>query len=121
MTMTLAKRGLLSASFAALSFTTAAHAQAQEDATEDADRDVIYVTALKRQTALADTPLAVTVLNGDKLDEAGIQTILDLQNIAPSVQLTSDVFGVNINIRGVTTTDQTSKGTQGIAFNVDGI
>lgn len=88
---------------------------------EEARQDVVVVTALKRETALQDTPLALTVLDGDALGTAGVESIVDLQNVAPSVQIGRSDFGVTINVRGVTTTDQTSKGDQGIAFNVDGV
>ncbi|MEM6746326.1 MAG: TonB-dependent receptor [Pseudomonadota bacterium] len=114
----LARRELFWASNIALSFAIAAHAQAQD---LDVDEDVITVTALKRETVLGDTPLAVSVLDGEGLDEAGVQTILDLQNVAPSVQIGRNDFGVTVNIRGVTTTDSTSKGQQGISVNADGI
>ncbi|MEM8935611.1 MAG: TonB-dependent receptor [Pseudomonadota bacterium] len=119
---TIAKRGMMCASTLALSFATAANVQAQDGPAADAsERDVITVTALKRETVLSDTPLAVSVLSGDSLNEAGVETILDLQNVAPSVQIGTGDLGVTINIRGVTTTDITSKGQQGIAVNVDGV
>ena len=83
--------------------------------------DVVIVTAMKRETASLDTPIALSVFGESVLKEAGIQSIDDLQNIAPSVHIDPSPFGSVINIRGVTTTDNTSKGDQGIAFNVDGI
>ena len=79
------------------------------------------VTAEKKTETASKTPVALSVFTGDTLKEAGVVSIADIQNIAPGVSMGRDNFGVNINIRGVTSTDNTSKGDEGIAFNVDGI
>ncbi|HUO21728.1 MAG TPA: TonB-dependent receptor [Caulobacteraceae bacterium] len=81
----------------------------------------VIVTAEKRDTTIARTPLAVTAYTGQTLKDQGIVNVSDLQNVSPSVVVGRDNFGVNIAIRGVTTTDNTSKGDEGISFNVDGI
>jgi iron complex outermembrane receptor protein len=81
----------------------------------------IVVTAEKKSELASRTPVALSAFGGDSLKSAGIVSIADIQNIAPGVNMGRDGFGVNINIRGVTSTDNTSKGDQGIAFNVDGI
>ena len=81
----------------------------------------VVVTATKRSETVEKIPEAITVLGGQDLRTEGINSVSDLQNLAPGVNIGRDVFGVNINIRGVTTTDTTSKGEQGIAYNVDGI
>ncbi|MEL7028688.1 MAG: TonB-dependent receptor [Pseudomonadota bacterium] len=120
----LARFGLIGTSTLAIACVASANAYAQDAepaAAASNPVDVITVTALKRETVLADTPLAVSVLSGESLNEAGVQTILDLQNVAPSVQIGTGPLGVTVNIRGVTTTDLTSKGQQGIAVNVDGV
>ena len=88
--------------------------------TDDTIVEVI-VTAQKRSETASKTPLAITAFTGDNLKASGVVSVSDLQNIAPAVNIGKDGFGVNINIRGVTTTDTTSKGEQGISFNVDGI
>lgn len=83
--------------------------------------DSIVVTATKRAESPSKIPVAISVLEGDQLRTMGVVSVSDIQNVAPGVSVGRDVFGVNINIRGVTTTDTTSKGEQGIAFNVDGV
>jgi iron complex outermembrane receptor protein len=113
--------GALLGMAAAHLFAPLAAAQSADSSAEAAVLEEVVVTAMKRETVLQDTPVALTVLDGDTLQDAGIQSINDLQNIAPSVQINASPFGSVINIRGVTTTDNTSKGDQGIAFNVDGI
>jgi iron complex outermembrane receptor protein len=81
----------------------------------------IIVSATKMGSALEDTPIAVSVLSGDNLAESGIITISDLPNLAPGLEVGGTNFGPVLNIRGVSTTDNTSKGGQGIGFLVDGI
>ena len=81
----------------------------------------VIVTAEKKSEVASKTPVAISAFNSEMLKEAGVVNVADIQNIAPSVQMGRDGFGVNINIRGVTSTDNTSKGDEGIAFNVDGI
>jgi iron complex outermembrane receptor protein len=81
----------------------------------------IVVTATKRSESIEKIPEAISVIAGKDLKTEGVYSVSDLQNVAPGVNIGRDVFGVNINIRGVTTTDTTSKGEQGIAYNVDGI
>jgi hypothetical protein len=81
----------------------------------------IVVTAEKRTETASKTPLAITVISGDELQKENVQNVVQLQYMAPSVAVTQTGQGVYISIRGVTTTDQTSKGSPGIQFNTDGI
>ena len=80
----------------------------------------IIVTALKRADTVLKVPVAISVVSGKDLTTAGVTSVSDLQNIAVGVTVGRDAFGVNIGIRGVTTTDTTPKGEQDIAYNVDG-
>lgn len=81
----------------------------------------VVVTAQKKTELASKTPIALTAYSGETLKAEGVVSVSDLQNLAPSVNIGRDGFGVNVNIRGVTTTDTTSKGEQGISFNVDGV
>ncbi len=106
----------------------AVHAQAQTDAPAapakkkaDPDSTVVIVTAMKRSQTTLAVPAAVTALSGNDLKEAGVTKVDDIQNVAPSVTISRNSFGINTSIRGVTTTDTTSKGEQGVAFNIDGV
>jgi iron complex outermembrane receptor protein len=101
---------------------TALPAGAQEVAGQaTAELTEVVVTALKRETTVQETPIALSVLSEESLKAAGVQTVSDLQNVAPNLSVGRGDFGVTLSLRGVTTTDNTSKGDQGIAFNVDGI
>lgn len=83
--------------------------------------ETIVVTALKTAMSPAKTPVALTVAGGEQLQRQGITSVSQIGDVSPGVVMGRDGFGVNINIRGVTTTDQTSKGEQGIGFYVDGV
>ena len=80
----------------------------------------IIVTALKRSESVLKVPAALSVVGGADLKTVGVNSVTDLQNLIPGVSIGTGGFGTNIAIRGVTSTDQTSKGELGIAYNVDG-
>lgn len=86
----------------------------------DATTGEIIVTALKKAESSLKVPAALSVIGGNDLRTVGVTTANDLQNIVPGLAIGSGNFGANINIRGVTSTDETSKGELGIAFNIDG-
>jgi iron complex outermembrane receptor protein len=62
----------------------------------------ILVTATKRQQALQDTPVAVSVINADTIEKAQILDIIDLQATVPSLRVTQLQTSGNTNflIRG---------------------
>ena len=98
---------------------TSADVKASSD-NQPAIQEVI-VTARKVGEPISKTPIAITAVTGDDLKTNGITNVSEIGDLVPNVIMGRDGFGVNISIRGVTTTDQTSKGTQGIGFNVDGV
>lgn len=81
----------------------------------------VIVTARKVGEPISKTPLSITAVTGDDLRSSGVNNVSEIGDLVPNLVMGRDPFGVNIDIRGVTTTDQTSKGTQGIGFNVDGV
>ncbi|MBC2666314.1 TonB-dependent receptor [Novosphingobium flavum] len=85
------------------------------------DSQEIIVTATKTETVASKTPIALSVFKGDDLTKRGVVSVADLQNVAPALNVGSAARGANITIRGVGTTDITSKGEQGVSFNIDGV
>ncbi|GLQ22359.1 TonB-dependent receptor [Algimonas ampicilliniresistens] len=69
-----------------------------QDAQDDADMDVIIVTAQKREQTLQEVPIAITALSAADLEAARIEDTLDLQFNVPNVLLSANR---NITIRGV--------------------
>lgn len=49
----------------------------------------IIVTARRREEALQDVPISVSVLSGDQLAQSGVQNAMDLQYRTPSLAITS--------------------------------
>lgn len=96
---------------------------AQVDAQERADAPVpeVVVTA-QRSTALASrTPVALTVLSGDQLQDSGLSQPSALGERLPNVRLDGGFDGLRITIRGVSNADTTEKGDPSAAFMLDGI
>ncbi len=89
---------------------TAALTEATDDAqalpqadTEDAfaDRGIV-VTARRRSETAQDIPIAVTVVGGEQIAELGAFNVSRLQQIAPTLQLTSsNPRNTTLNIRGL--------------------
>lgn len=74
---------------------TTASASAQDGAQADADQAVettdrlpdVVITATKRAQTLQDTPVAVSVVTDEDIDQAEIQDLLDLQTLVPSLAI----------------------------------
>ena len=78
--------------------TGVAYAQSTESAEDNDDRNVIIVTAQKREQNLQDVPIAITALGSEALEAAKVEDNKDLQFNAPNVLLSANR---NITIRGV--------------------
>jgi len=96
-------------------------ARAQDVASEGAgDPDEIIVTAQKREQSLQDVGAAVSALGAQRITDAGVNSISDLQTIVPSVNFGSDFNQAKIFIRGVGANTSTTGSSTGVAFHVDG-
>lgn len=61
----------------------------------------IIVTAQKREQGLSEVPLSVTALSGEKLDQAGIENLIDLSEYAPNFKMVNDGLVPLLFMRGV--------------------
>lgn len=104
------------ASAMALAAATQAYAQTTQ---VTADGDII-VTATRTETLLSKTPIAMTAVSGDQLVQKGITNTTQLADSVPNVSIVRG-NGLQITIRGVTSTDGTEKGDPSAAFLLDGI
>ncbi|WDF74752.1 TonB-dependent receptor [Novosphingobium sp. KACC 22771] len=104
------------ASAMALAVATQAYAQTTQ-VTPDGD---IIVTATRTETLLSKTPIAMTAVSGDQLVQKGITNTTQLADSVPNVSIVRG-NGLQITIRGVTSTDGTEKGDPSAAFLLDGI
>ena len=81
----------------------------------------IVVTAEKRETTAQKTSIAIDVLSGNKLAQAGVGDMSQLQAIAPGVQFGASGTASFVTVRGVSGRDATEIGDPAVAINVDGI
>jgi iron complex outermembrane recepter protein len=115
------------ASVAALSLALAtqggmANAQSTPEPPRDQPQNAdIIVTATRTSMAASKVPQALSVFSGETLKDKGIVNVANLSAVTPGLEIGSASHGVSISVRGVTTTDVTSKGEQDIVFSVDGI
>ncbi len=114
------KRTILAIS-ASIFAMTAMPAWAQDAAEEDAaDSGDIIVTATRSETLLSKTPIAMTAIAGTDLVKSGITNPTQLEESVPNLSIVRG-NGLQITIRGVTSTDGTEKGDPSAAFLLDGI
>ncbi len=110
---------VLLASAAAIVSITSNPVWAQAAADEVAEGDIV-VTATRGETLLSKTPLAVTAISGDDLKDKGIVGPTGLAESVPNLSI-DRTNGLQITIRGVTSTDGTEKGNPSAAFLLDGV
>ena len=70
---------------------TQADDQSAADPSEEAFPDnAIIVTASKRETTLAQTPIAVSVTSAATIEQAQIRDLIDLQSVVPSLRVSQN-------------------------------
>jgi iron complex outermembrane receptor protein len=87
---TLSTSGDVGTQTAAASYEKSAAAESQDSATDKAVLEEVVVTANKRSERLADVPMSAVVLSGQKLTESQANTLQDIANRVPGLQLVSD-------------------------------
>ncbi|NKJ44287.1 TonB-dependent receptor [Novosphingobium sp. SG720] len=103
--------------------TAPAPAPAQEPAKAASDEVAmpdIIVTATRDKTLLSKTPIALTAITGDGLRSKGVTNPTALGDQVPGLSI-DRTNGLQITIRGVTSTDGTEKGNPSAAFLADGV
>ncbi len=86
---------------------------------DERERDIVVVTANKREETVQDIAVAVTAISSELRDEIGLTTVQDYTNFAPglSYSTASDRLGM----RGVTRTSNNFGIRSGISNYVDGV
>ncbi len=86
-----------------------------------AQSEEIIVTARKREEALKDVPIAVSVVDSDTIDRRQLYSVKDVAALAPGLNINSDSVGrAFISIRGVGTT-LIDTVQPGVGIFIDGI
>ena len=109
---------LLLAGAYALASATSAWAQAEAGAAEGVEE--VIVTAQFRSENVEDVPIAIDVVSGEQLRDAGFSDMNDIDQVAPVVQLNQDQGTVKITVRGVGTTSNDEAQDTSVVINVDG-
>ncbi|WP_022678317.1 TonB-dependent receptor [Novosphingobium sp. B-7] len=93
---------------------------AAKTASDDVSMPDIVVTATRDKTLLSKTPIALTAITGDGLRSKGVTNPTALGDQVPGLSI-DRTNGLQITIRGVTSTDGTEKGNPSAAFLADGV
>lgn len=80
----------------------------------------VVVTARKTAENIQTTPVAVSNMTGDDLKNAKVDSVLDLQSLAPSLQVGTIYGTARVFIRGIGLTNFASGAEPSVAFHVDG-
>ena len=97
---------------------------AEQSGNESTGLDEVIVTAQFRSENLQDTPLAITAVSGERLEEQGLTNVADLGNIIPNANIRPNPgSGPNaqIGMRGVNTTEFIYTTEPGVAVYIDDV
>jgi len=88
-----------------------------------AQGDQIIVTATKRATTLQETPVAVSVIGAEDLQDSQIRDVRDLQLLAPSLTVVQQQTSSNtvFSIRGIGTSGNNAGLEPSVGVFVDGV
>ena len=114
---------------AALALPSAAYAQDAEEEeiveeqAEEADPNVIVVTATKREQTLQEVPVAVSVTTAETIERAQIRDIADLATVVPSLRFSQlqSAFATSYSVRGFGTDGNNIGLEPSVAMFVDGV
>lgn len=115
---------LLSAGLMSLSFPALAQNSGEQQADDTRNNNgIIIVTAQGREQSLSDVPISVNVLSGDTLQKSGANDIRGLNQIAPSVLISSTGNEANgsVRIRGIGTVGDNPGLESSVAVFIDGV
>lgn len=91
------------------------------------DIEEVVVTARRREESLQDTPVAVTVLTSQMLENMQVTGTTDIDKVAPNIQfhsygtLTGNNSAAQVFIRGIGQTDATPAVDPGVGIYIDDV
>jgi len=81
----------------------------------------VVVTAERREVNLQNVPASATVITAEALAAKGIDNVIEIQTVAPSVAINTYNRSTFINIRGVGISQSAPTSNPGVAYYVDGM
>lgn len=109
---------LSGASLAAMGAMSPAFAQ------DDEVSDEIVVTATGRSAAIQDVPIAVTAIGHEALENAGVNSLIDLRQVTPNLRIgsgQSQSSGTSASIRGLGTGSDNPGFEAAVGIFIDGV
>jgi iron complex outermembrane receptor protein len=110
--------------FVALAVASPAQAQNAGTQNEDGIPDIV-ITATRVATNLQSTPIAITAVTAESLQERGITNVADLTSVVPNAQFrrVQGAFGPGVSsfIRGIGSGDTGLAGEPAVAFYIDDV
>ncbi|MEE4350732.1 MAG: TonB-dependent receptor [Pacificimonas sp.] len=97
---------------------------AADTAEDDAVGNAIIITATRRAETIQDVPIAVNVVGGDLVDNAGIDDVRGLQQVSPSLRTgtgQSSATGTSLSIRGIGTGGDNPGFEPAVGVFIDGV
>jgi len=95
---------------------------ARADDTDSVKLEEIVVTASKREELLSKTPIAVSAITADALEQQGITSTSGLTGAVPNLQMSTQSQGsLVISLRGISSNNVTELGNPAVAFHIDGV
>ena len=93
------------------------------DETEVDDSNIIVVTAQGREQSLSDVPVAISAVSGELLEKSGTTDIRELNQVAPSLLVSSTGNEANgsARIRGIGTVGDNPGLESSVAVFIDGV
>ena len=86
-----------------------------------AELDEVVVTAERREVNLQEVPASATVLSAEALAAGGVDNVIDIQSVAPSVAINTYNRSTFVNIRGVGIAQSAPTSNPGVAYYIDGM
>ena len=121
--LALAGAGIALLPQAALAQDAQVEGEAIAEAPSTEDTNVIVVTAQGREQSLADVPVAVSAVSGELLEKSGTNDIRELNQVAPSLLVSSTGNEANgsARIRGIGTVGDNPGLESSVAVFIDGV
>ena len=104
---------------AALPSNEPTHAGASAAQTAGGQLQDIVVTASRTQSSAQRTPIALTVYTGADLAAAGVTNVVNLQQVDPSINVTTSTGAGYVAVRGIASTDVTETGNPSVPISRD--
>ncbi|HET9863914.1 MAG TPA: TonB-dependent receptor [Steroidobacteraceae bacterium] len=100
---------------------SASPSSAQSAPPQSSELDEVVVTAERREVNLQEVPASASVFSAEALAAAGVDNVIEIQSVAPSVAINTYNRSTFINIRGVGIAQSAPTSNPGVAYYIDGM